>query len=112
MNCTHIKPGLLLITMLTKLEIFFFFLAQVRFPEGSCAEGKHSSSVSARQCASTLDRHTGSSMAGEKKKKERKQGTQESTCSRLWECLDITSGIPKRKKKEGRNEKGKKRVGS
>lgn len=36
--------------------------------------GKHSNSVSARQCAFTLDRHTGSGMAGGEKKKTRHAG--------------------------------------
>lgn len=105
-KCTHMKPGLLLIKIVDETRDLFWAVVSRRFPEGSCAEGKHSKSVSARQCASTLDRHTGSGMAGGKKWK---QGMQENTCNRLWECLDISSGIRKRKKKEGRNEKGKKR---
>lgn len=108
-KCTHMKPGLLLIKIVDETRDLFWAVVSRRFPEGSCAEGKHSNSVSARQCASTLDRHTGSGMAGGKKWK---QGMQENTCNRLWECLDISSGIRKRKKKEGRNEKGKKRLGS
>lgn len=107
-KCTHMKPGLLLIKIVDETRDLFWAVVSRRFPEGSCAEGKHSNSVSARQCASTLDRHTGSGMAGGKK---RKQGMQENTCNRLWECLDISSGIRKRKKKEGRNEKGKKEAG-
>lgn len=32
-----------------------------------------------------------------------KHGTQESTCGTLWECLDISPGIPKRRKEEKKN---------
>lgn len=32
-----------------------------------------------------------------------KHGTQESTCGTLWDCLDISPGIPKRRKEEKTN---------
>lgn len=41
--------------------------------------------------------------------KKGKHGTQESTCGTLWECLDISPGIPKRRKEKEKKSSGKSR---
>lgn len=75
-------------------------------PEGSSAEGKHSDSGFARQCASTLDRHSSSGMAGEKKK-TRHAGEHVQQTLGMFRYLFRYS----KKEEEGRKERKRKKRG-
>lgn len=81
-----------------KLEILFLV------PEGSSAEGKHSNSGFARHCASTLDRHSGSSMA-EEKKKTRRAGEHVQQTLGMFRYLFWYSKKEEEGRKEQKNEK-------